>query len=335
MVTTQDCSIGLKAESTYKTGVTVDRWLQFLDEGLDWVKQTKQGKGLRVGRRVDLSARRTNPLADGGGDITVELHSKGLGTLLQACFGTGVSTLVSGTTYQQGFTLGDTPSSLTVQKGVVEAGGTVDAYTFLGCMVEQFELNFPNGDIATLKATLDAGDLATATAYATPSYPTEPVQLFEFKGGTISTGTLTVPTTTALASSVTSLASVRDLNLQVNNNLQTGRFNFGGSGRKDKPLVGTREITGTMNVEYSSTTLRDAHIADTPMTLLLTMATTTALSTGFETFQLALPEIKLDGDLPKANGSDLIVVPIKFTVLDNLTAAQPIYGVMRTADSAL
>jgi hypothetical protein len=43
-----------------------------------------------------------------------------MGLLWQALLGTGTSTLVSGSTYQQVFTLGDNPSSLTLQKGVVE-----------------------------------------------------------------------------------------------------------------------------------------------------------------------------------------------------------------------
>ena len=51
--------------------------------------------------------------------------------------------------------------------------------------------------------------------------------------------------------------------------------------------------------------------------------------------QITLPEIKLNGELPKANGTDLITLSVDFDGLDNLTAAQPIWVSLRTADTAL
>lgn len=333
MASPQDASIGLAVESTYKTGVTPTRFLEFTDESLNWNKNIKQGQGLRVGGRVARSARRVVPSADGSGDFTLECISKGMGLVWQACLGTGASTLVSGSTYQQVFTLGDTPSSLTVQKGLPEAGGTVDAYTFLGCMVSQWTLNFPNADIANLQVSLDAGDMTTATAYASPSYPTTP-SLFHFANGTISSGTLTSPTTTALASGTTTVADVRGGSVSVNNNLAVDRLNFGGAGRKSKPTIGLREITGSLTVEYDTNTWRDAVLNETPMALILTF-TGAALTTGVETLQVVIPEIKFDSPLSQANGTDLITTDLSFAGLDNLTAAQPIWVVTRTADTAL
>jgi hypothetical protein len=333
VATTQDCSIGVAQETTYKTGVTVTRWLEYTDESLDWNKSIKQGKGLRVGGRVARSARRVVPTADGGGDVSFELTSKGLGPWLDSALGTSAVTLVSGTTYQHNFTLGDSPKSLTLQKGLVEAGGTVDAYTFLGCMISQLELTFANDDIGMAKFSVDAGDLTTATAYATPSYPASP-SLFHFGNWSITTGTLTAPTTTALASMASTVADFRDASVSINNNLRTDRFNGGANGRKAKPLVGLREISGSCTVEYDSTTFRDAVLNDTPMGLLF-QYTGAALSTGVETIQVVLPEVKFDTELAKTNGTDLITQSMKFQVLDNLTAAQPIWVVIRTSDAAL
>lgn len=337
MATFQDSSIGLVVESTYGTPVTVTRFPEFTDENLDWKKNIKQGQGLRVGGRVARSARRTVPSADGGGDISLELTSKGLGLLFQAMFGTGVSTNVSGATYQQNFTLGDTPPPLTIQRGTPEIGGSVDAYTFSGCMVDSFVLNFPNDDICNLKVTIDAGQITTATGYASPSYVTSP-SLFTFAGGAIYNGTLTAPTTTTLATGSTPLANIRDGSLTVNHNLAKDRQNLGGgiaAGRKAQPTVGLRAISGALTAEYANTTFRDAVLNDTPMALVLTFQTATSLSTGVETFQLVLPEVKFDGQLPNTNKTDLITVPLAFQVLDNLTAAQPIWAIFRTSDTAL
>lgn len=335
MSTTQDASLGLAVESTYGTSVTPTRWLEYLDESLDYRKNLKQGLGLRVGARVARSARRVPVTADGGGDITVEACSKGMGLLWQACLGTGVSTLVSGTTYQQLFTLADWPASLTIQKGLPQASGAaVDAYTFVGAMVDSWEFDALNADIAKLKVTLDAKDVATATAYAAPSYAVAP-SLFHFANGSIFTGALTAPTATTLASAATPLASVRGATIKVDNRPKIDRYNLGNAGRKSKPTEGLRQITGKLDVEYDSTLFRDAVINETPMTLVLTY-TGAALSTGVETLQVVVPEIKFTTQLPMTNGTDLILQSMAFDGLDNLTGGQqPVYVVCRTSDAAL
>lgn len=334
MTTSQDCSIGIGVESVYGTGVTPARWFEYIDESLDFQKSVKQGVGLRVGGRVARSGRRVVPTADGGGDFSMECTSKGMGLLWKACMGAATSTVVpTFTTYQQVFTFADVPDSLTVQKGLPRISGTVDAYTFLGCTVDGFEIDFGNGDIVTLKATIDAKDLTTATAYAAPSYAATP-NLFHFAGGSISTGALTAPTATALAVGATPLANVRSGSVQVANNIKGDRYNLGGVGRKAKPTTGLRAISGKLDVEYDSTTFRDAVIADTPMSLVLTY-TAGALDTGFETLQVVIPEVKFDGEMPKTNGTELIVQSMAFQGLDNLVATQPFWVVCRTLDTAL
>ena len=333
MTTTQDASIGFAIESTYKTGVTAARFIEFVDEDMDWQKNTVQGMGLRVGSRVARSARRVVPTAQGVGSFEVEATSKGLGLLWQLALGANTSTLVSGTTYQQVASLGDTPPSATVQKGVVEAGGTVDPITFLGCMVGQLDITGNNAGLCMAKFTLDIGDITTATGYAAPSYPTSP-NLFHFANLQIYSGAFTAPTATALAIGATPLADVRDFAITMNRNLMGTRFNANGTGRKSKPTVGITQLSGKATVEYDATTWRDAVINETPMLLVATY-TAGALSSGNETLQIVLPEIKFDTELPKTNGTDLITQSMAFQGLDNLSATQPIWIVTRTADSAL
>ena len=334
MAALQDASVGTAVESTYGTPVTVTRWYEFTDESFDYEKTVKQGAGIRVGSKVARSGRRVVTETQAKGDLTVELGSKGLGTLLQTCFGTGVSSLVSGSTYQQNFTLGSTPPSMTVQKGLVRADGTVDPYTYNGGVVDSFEIDCPQGDIAKLKASFVFRDVLTATAYAAPSYVNP--SLFHFAQGAITIGgTVTAPTTTALATGGTVAANVRDFSIKVDNKLNADRFNFGGAGKMGAPTLGLRGITGKMTIEYTDRTLVDAYIADTPLALSLTFTSAETLSTGTAQFQITLPEIKLNGELPKANGTDLITLGVDFDVLDNLTAAQPIWVSLRTADTAL
>jgi hypothetical protein len=338
MAAIPDASVGIGVESVYGTPVTVTRWYEFLSETLKFDKTVKQGQGMRVGSRYDRSPRRVVPLTAATGELELELASKGFGLLLQAAMGTGVSTLVSGSTQQQLFTPAVTAvlPKLTLQKGVVRTDGTVDPYTYTGVTVDGFEINCPNGDIVTMKFALDAKDMATATAYTAPSYPAAPVNLFHFAEGAITIGgAVVVPTTTVMASGGTAVANVRDFNLKVDNILKTDRFNFGASGKKAQPTLGKSVGTGSMTIEYSDSVIRDAYLADTPLALTLTFTTGTALSTGFEQFQVVIPEIKLNGDIPNPNGTDMITLTVPFDVLDNLVAAFPLYLAMRTADAAL
>ncbi len=337
MTSVQDASVGISvAESTYGTAVVTTRWYEFLSETLDYRKNVKQGAGIRVGGRIARDGRRNVTTHDGGGDVVMECASKGMGLWWQLNVGGGTSTLVSGATYQQNFVDSDTPGSVTLQKGLPEAGGTVDAYTLPGSMVTQWELDFTQGDIVTLKSTIDAQDVVSSIGYAAPSYPAEPVNLYQFAGGSIYTGAFTAPTTNMMAIGATALANVQGGTIICNNNLKVDRNNLNSAGKKRKPTNGLGAISGTLSVEYDSTAFRDAVIADTPMALVLTY-TAGALGVGLETLQVAIPCVRFEGTLPLSNGTDLIVQALKFTGTDNLTDANRggIYVSARTADAAL
>ena len=327
MTTPQDCSIGLGVESTYGTAVARTRWFEFLDESFNYVKSIKQGQGMRVGSRVARSGRRVVASAEGAGDLTVEAVTKGLGLLWQLAVGSGTSTLVSAGLYQQVFTLADVPSSATIQKGIPRADGTVDAYTFTGCMVESLTIDCPNADNVKVKTSWNAKDMTTATAYTAPSYATSPA-LFTFAHGAIYSGTLTAPPATALGSAVTAVAGIRSGSITLKHNLKTDRLNCGGAGRKDKPIPGNREISGSLVAEYVDASFRDAIVNDTSLTIVKTF------TSGTDVLQVIVPDVRIEGDIVKAS-NDLALQDIKWVGLDGLSAAQPIWIVCRTADTAL
>ena len=151
MVSYQDCSVGYVAEDTFRTYKAPDRWIEYTKESLTWDKGAKQGKGMRVGSRVARSARRVVVTGQGKGSVECEIASKGLGSLWTAAFGASTSNLVSSGLYQQVHTLGDTLPSLTIQKGVPRVNGTIDAYSYLGCAVDTFEIDSANGDLLAAK----------------------------------------------------------------------------------------------------------------------------------------------------------------------------------------
>lgn len=326
----QDWSVGISAaEATFGATTTIARHLEFtepkpftVDPGI------KQGAGIRVGSRVARSARRATTIKQASGDITVEAFSKGQGLLYAAGMGSGSSTLVSAGLYQQLHTFADSLPSHNIQFGVPNAAGTVSPITYRGCTVSSFEMGGAIEDIATLKTSWDARDWDTATAYVTPSYPTGG-QLFTVKDITIYGGTLTAPTATALASALTPIAGVKSFKVTVNNQVLTSRFYANAGGLKDRQLPGTRQPAIELDVDYVTNDLRDAWLGQSALTLVATM------TAGTDVLQVVVPEMKLDGDLPEGGPDVIASQAIKASVLDNLTAAQPLWIVTRTSDTAL
>jgi len=335
MATPYDCSVNVGKESTYGTAVAGTVAYEFNSEGFDYAPNRVQGTGLRVNGRVARSGRRVTTTTQAAGSLEIDAQTKGMVRLLEAALGTGTATLVSGSTYQHNYTLGDTPPALTVQKSVPRADGTIDPYTFAGCMVSSWELTQGNDDIAKMSFEFDARSMDTARAFDALTYPTTP-SLYHFGQGAVTVGgTVTVPPTTALATGGTAASDVRDFSLSVNNNLTTDRFNFGASGLKAKPTVGLREITGSFTAEYSATTYRTAFVADSDLAIVVTLTSSEALSTGTATLQVVLPICRLESAVPVANNGDLVTVEHSFSVLDGQVAAQPIYVVLRTSETTI
>lgn len=338
MAALSDVSWGLAPEVTAGTYVAPTRWWEVIDPNFDVNKSVKQGKGARVGSRVNRSGRRVVTSADATGSAGVEAVTKGMGLLWESVLGTSTHTLVAGSTYQQLHVLasGVNIPSRTLQTGAVKADGTVSAVSYLGSAVDNWEFTLANDDIFALKTTWDCMNWSTAQGYVAPSYAAAP-NLFHFAQVAYTLGgTVTAPTTTALATGGTPNNFIRSLTVKGDNKLVKDRLNGGGGGRKTRQLIGDAMLTGEIEIGYIDDVVRDAFLNDTPLALTATVTTTEALSTGFAQFQIVLSEIKLNGEMPKlhADGS-FTTLKVPFDILDNLTAAQPIWVVQRTADTAL
>lgn len=323
-------------ESTFGTLVTPDHALEALGSSkATWTPNRVQGAGLRRGGYFPRSARRVETNGAGAINLDLELLSKGQQLMWKALLGGGAApSLVSGTTYQDVFTrdVAVLPS-LTIQAAKQLLNGTVVPETYGGCTCTDWELSFDTNAIVQLKANFDARSISTAAAYATPTYPSA-ANLFTFAGCTLFAGTVTAPAATALATAVTPLATIRKGSIAVNNAVLTDRFLAGGAGRKSQQLPGAPSGTVKLTAEYADVTFRDAYLADTPMTLVANF-TAGALSAGLETVQVVVSEMKPNGDLADGDGTDVLTQDMEFAILDNLTAAQALWVVTRTAESAL
>ena len=341
MAASADCSISWAKENTYGTFTTPTRSTEFLTESLGWTKNRNDGKGMRVGSIVDRASRTVVTSASGAGDIDMLLASRGLGLLWEAFCGNSVSNLVSGSTYQQLHKLATSQGQLSLQKGVFNAGtNTIDPLSFTGAVLTGFELDSPNGEDVKVKWTFGSiKDVQTATAYTavTGLYPAATSdETFGFRHATLSVGgTLTAPTTTALASSTGAISScLRSFNLKVERDMSSNGFCYGQGGRISKPTTKRINISGSFSALYDSTSFRDAFLADTPLPVLFNLTGDQALSTGNAGYQFVLPHTRLEGELPNSNEGDEIVVAHSFKGFHD-TTTEPVWVVARTADAAL
>ncbi|MHC6176240.1 phage tail tube protein [Glutamicibacter sp. X7] len=340
MTTQLDCSLGFGLESGYGIPATPQQFPEFVSETLAWNPEIVQGEGLRPGHRAPRTARRALVQEMSGGDIEVEATTKGLGLFLHAIFGASTNTIIgAGPAYQQVHTLvkGALPS-YTIQKGVpLIGGGAIQPHTFHGAVVESAELTAAAGEIVKLSTTWNAREIVTDTPYVPTVYPAD-MELFTFVHGSISIGgTVTAPTSTALAAGGTVAATITEFSLSLSNGIDEGGFTFGSEGKRGRrPEVGLVEATGSMTAEYQDNMLRDAFLNQEPLSVVLTFEAGPEIQAGVRsTLQIYLSSVKLDGQLPASNGGEPITQAVDFTSLDGLIAGvEPIYAVYRSTDTA-
>lgn len=341
MTTQLDSSIGIKKETTYGTAVTVDHFPEFLSESFEWKPSYMVGKGLRPGSRVSRVERRTLGKNWVEGDLEIEACARGVGIFWEALMGQATSTQIgAGPAYQHNFTLTNTDPfpTYTIQKGIpLLNGGAVQPHTFAGAACTRGSISVGTGEVVKLRTSWNAKSVDTATAYAAPSYIVTGQELFNFFQGTLTLGgVVTNPTTTALATGGTVVNNILDFSLDIDNKLDTNGFAFGSGGKQARrPHIGYTEITGKMTAEFDAVTLRDLYLNNTAVPLTLTFTTATQLQTGvFNTLQITIPNLKLDGELPKAVTDGVVTQSVDFTVLDGgVSGVAPVYVVMRNTDT--
>lgn len=333
-----DHQLGTGLESTYGTPVVVDRFYE-LDMGNtkhSYDPKRIQGSGMQPGDGgFAREGRSVSVVGQSSLTVGLDVQSRGMGRWWKAALGAGSSALVSTGLYQQVHSTNLTSAlldALTVQLGVVrsDAAGTVDPYTYPGCTVTSLELACEAGGILTSKFELDAGPPATGTALATASYPAL-VAPFHFGQGAVGIGgSLTLPTSTALASGLTASPNVRSMTLSLDNAPNTERWRFGG---RNQPRSAKRSAKLKLVVEYDNTTLRDALLAHTTVPVTITFTSTEAVGAGVAQLQIVAPACKIPtGDLPQP--SDDPILELELDLLKP-TTGQALYIVTRTADAAL
>ena len=341
MTTQLDFTVGLAKESAYGTAVTVTRFVES-EAKMKYDVKTETGKGLRPGKPVNRLNRNYISRFEGSGEIACDATTRGLGFLINAVMGAITNTQVpasSPAVYQQVHTLSitDPISTYTVQEVLPTLGGVNShPHTFTGCAFDSLELSASEGGTVEAKFSVTARELLTGEDAAAASYPADD-ELFTFVGGAISLGgTLTAPTSTALASLTGDpAANIADVSVMIKRNLDSDGWNLGGQGKRSRPpVLGKPELSGKITAEYEDNTLRDAYLNQTAMNLVLTFEGTEELSSGVKAvLQVVFPAIRLKGEVPTSDGGNPIKQSIDFEAFDDGVSAQPVWVVLRTLDT--
>jgi hypothetical protein len=336
-----DHQLGIIAEATYGTPLTPT---SFLELDMDrtkhkWDPKVIQGTGMQVGDGgFDRASRSVAVIGQGSGEVGLDYQTRGMGRLIDSFFGNGVSTLVSGTTYQHLFSTALTGSLLparTMELGVVraDAAGTVDAYRYAGVTFPKLTIACDTGDICKFTGEFDSKSQARNTSPATPSYPVLSTP-FHYGEAIITVGgTIVLPTTTVLASGGTAVTNARNFSFELDNQADVDDWALGGI--RNQPRVAKRVSTLAIEARYDDAAYDDLLVNHTTVPVTITFnKTALPLSAGNATLQLVFPACKLDPNDRAAPSQDTPTTSLSLRVLKPDTG-QAAYIVHRTADATL
>ena len=320
--------LGLAQSSTFGTYQTPTRFLEFVEESLEYNIERVESPGLRSNNRV----LRTDRYAPGQkrveGSVTLEPSTKGYGLILKHALGSASITTPSGATLARlhTHTLGDIfGTSLTVQVGRPDTSGTVQPFSFLGMRVDTLSLSNAVDELLVCEVGFVGQEQTTAQALATAVYPTTggaaAYEQFYWTQGVISVAGSPV-------------AIVSDFQIEVNNTLKSDRYFLGGATMSEPILAGMTEITGSITAEFDSLTALNRFVNNDQVALSAKWTAATAIeSTTFPYVEVTIPKVRFDSGSPTVGGPDVLTVELAFKALNDGTNA-PITIDYMTSDTA-
>lgn len=297
---------GLAAESTYGTGVTVTRFIEFTKESMQQNIERIESKGLRASNRVLRSDRFVVGKKSVEGDLEAEVGSKGFGLLFKAALGASSISTPSGATNARlhRHTLADPyGQSYTLQVGRPDTSGTVQPFTYSGCKISEFELKNGIDDFLMGTWKWDGQAETTATSLATASYATG-VEYLSWIGGAVNIGGSAV-------------AVVTDVSINVKTGIKTDRYTIASTRTKKEQIISEMtEITGTVTCEFDGLTNYNRFVNGTLAQVDVTWTGETAIEgSTYPYVKVTLPNCRFDGNTPNVEGPDILSIELPFKAL--------------------
>ena len=299
---------GLSEEVTYGTYVAPTRFYEILPgESLARRQTVIQSEGLRRGQRFPLGERRVLTRHDAGGQVSFEIATTGFGVFFEHMLGGAVSILDSTSlAYKHTFTEGDLDGSLTLQKGVEKTDGTVQAFSYYGSKITDWEISIAEGGIANLSLTFDCEQESTSDSLATASYGS--TSLFHFGQASLEVDDSVI-------------AVVSDATVTGQNDLKTDRYFIGQTGVKlEQREQGFRSLSGNLTAEFENITdFYNLFKADTSAKLELIFTGALIEDTSYETLHITVNDVRFTGETPAIEGVDVAVQNIPWIGVDDGT----------------
>jgi hypothetical protein len=319
--------VGIKAETTYGTPVTVTQFPEFLSESLSKQITYLDSAGIKAGQAYKRASRVVQSRSTVNGNLVMEASDKGLGTWIKHALGSTVTTptqIGATTAYKQIHTPGSKAAmGLTVQVGRAETGATVKPFTYAGCKISKWEFTVSDGEIAKFTFDVDGRSMATATALATASF-TADTGVFNFSdvasgafkiGGTASTAA--GETTISSGTAVTSL--VKGITISGESPMATERYGIGNAGLKGEPIENdTPTITGSFDTEFTSQAeFYDFYNANTSKALEIPFAHGDAGTSNPFLLSFIIPVVKFKAADVNVGGPDIIPQKVDWEAYDD------------------
>jgi len=314
-----DAQIGIAAETTVGTPVTVTRFYEFLSESMKLNIDRMRSAGLGRGR-----VQRSHQVAAGrkiaAGAVNMETWNKSLGLWLKHSMGTVVTTQpavgTDPTVYDHTFTPGDLSAlALTYQAGRPDEAGVVRPFTYDGCVVTGWDLACALGEIGKFNVALNGEDETTATALAAKSYPTG-LELLTFVGSSLSIGG--------------SAVDVANFNVAGDNVLKVDRGKLGQATRTKAMEGAVRPYTGTADLSFAGFTAYNRFVNRTEAEIVALFEGST-ISNSYKHQLKITANVVFNGETPTIGGPDEIRQAMPFEVVD--PGAGGISVLYRTTDS--
>ncbi|MEB3367418.1 phage tail tube protein [Saccharopolyspora mangrovi] len=300
--------IGFAEEVTYGTYVAPTRFYEFLSEDVSKEIERVESEALRAGTRTLRSDRWTPGKINVEGDVELELMTKGAGLMLKHMMG-GVATtqpdaVNSPTVYKHTFTPDEVPTGLTCQVGRTSIDGVTRPFSYVGCVISEWEMEAAVDDPVSLTVSLLGRDEDTAQTLATASYPANN-KLYTFIHGS-----LTIDGTPL---------DVKEFSLSGENGLDDDRYFLGSQLRKKPVQAELLNFEGEVSTEFNNLTLYNKFLQGQEAALVLTFDSGVVIEDALTYKFVITANVRFDGETPTVNGPEVLEQSIAFKCIDSGT----------------
>lgn len=289
-----NASFGFKAETTWGTAVTVDKWVPLVSESVTKEVARLESAGILPGRRVLSTNQFTNGDVTVSGDINFELPLHGVAGLFKWAMGSVTTTSTGGVApFIHTCTPGDlTDDHITAQIGRPNTGGTVDPFTYTGLKCSSWEIAAKAGELVTASFSVVGKDEATSTALTAVAYTNGVDMSYTYINGSITIGGTST--------------SVHEFTIKGDNGL-TGDRRFLGSANIAEPLeAALREYGGELACDWESLTNYNRFVAGSTHAMVATFSAGASASVTITT------NVRFDGETPQVEGTDIVAQKLPF-----------------------